>query len=397
MLQDRWLGYRLLPRESLPTGELVERIVPDWLTSSDHIWLGVLAEELQALSEQPAGLADERIRTAVVPIARRHGAGAKQVMGVWVTERRRWKTRVASPLAPARIREVLFSAKVGRSRSAALAEASRELSIGAEILEKCVFADRNSARALEPPAEAASVVDLVERYNMTLAQAFLMRSTRVVARVRAHTRSVVRYAKLMGLMAMFEDRDDGTEVALSGPLSLFHETLKYGRTLAGILPTLATTAGWSLRADVVLRGARYGLDLDAAAPLPLLHVLPKSHDSAVERRLASDVRRFHAEWELTREDTVIRVGRRLFFPDFTLRLRGTASRVLVEIVGYWDPQYLAKKVEALAAVEVPILVCVDARHALGALSAAPTILPYRQGRVDASALIAAATQTLRLA
>ena len=391
------LGYRRLERQTRSTGEIVERIVPDWLTSRDQVWLGVLAQELEGLGGQSAIAADERVRATLIPVARRHGAGAKQVMGVWAMERRRWKSRVASPIPPERIREVLFEAKVGRSQSEALLATSHTLGIEPATLEACLFADRRDARILVPPPDVASPSDLLERYNMTLAQAFLMRSRRVVALVRAHARSVVRYAKLTGLMATFEGLADGTLMTFSGALSLFHETTKYGRALAGILPSLAATADRALRADVVLRGERYSLELDATAPLPLLHALPKPTDSAVERRLVNDVRRLCSGWELAREDTVVRVGARLFFPDFTLRAPDDRGRVLLEIVGYWDPVYLANKVEALAAVETPIVVCVDERHASGALSPGPNVLSYRAGRVDAVALLAAAERALERA
>ena len=136
---------------------------------------------------------------------------------------------------------------------------------------------------------------------------------------------------------------------------------------------------------------RHELTLDATAPLPRTHALPASFDSSVERRLAVDIRRLASGWELAREDTVVRVGSRLFYPDFTLV--SARGRVLVEVVGYWTPEYLASKAEALRAVEVPMVVCVDGRHARGDLSARPGIIAYR-GRVDASALVAEAERML---
>jgi predicted nuclease of restriction endonuclease-like RecB superfamily len=111
----------------------------------------------------------------------------------------------------------------------------------------------------------------------------------------------------------------------------------------------------------------------------------------VERRLAADMRRLNAGWELAREDTVVRVGTRLFYPDFTLV--SARGRVLVEVVGYWTPEYLASKAEALRAVEGPIVVCVDERHAQGELSPRRGILIYR-GRIDAATLVAEAERML---
>ena len=346
--------------------------------------------ELESLAGEPASSADERIREVVGHLARRHGAGTRQALGAWAVERRRWKSRVASPEPPARIREIVFASRVGRSRDEALAESSRILGLPVATLEECLFADRHGARRLVAPPTPATPADLVARYNLALAQGLLMRSTRVVALVHEQARSVVRYAKLHGLMATFEAHEQGTVVDLSGPLSLFHETTKYGHALAGFLAALAVTPAWKLRAKLILRGERHELVLDATAPLPRTHALPATSDSEVERRLAIDLRRLRSQWAIAREDTVVNVGRRLFFPDFTLIAPERGARVLVEIVGYWDPDYLAKKVEALAAVKTPILVCVDERHATGALAPRPGVLAYRKGRVDASALIAAA-------
>jgi predicted nuclease of restriction endonuclease-like RecB superfamily len=382
MLQDRLLSFRRLEGD---------RVVPTWLTSRDEVWLRVLVDEAEAFAGRSADAADERVRDAVIPIARLHGAGARAVLGVWCIERRRWKKRVASNVPPERIRRTVFGLAVNRSRPEALEEASRELGLAPAEIEGSLFADREGARVLVLPSDPPTPAELVERYNLALAQALLMRSFEIVAEVRANARRVVGFAKLHGLMATFESLDEGTKVTLSGPLALFHETMKYGRALAGFLPALAVTPAWSLSAQILLGGRRHELALDATAPLPRTHALPASSDSAVERRLAVDLRRLASGWELAREDTVVRVGSRLFYPDFTLV--SARGRVLVEIVGYWTPQYLASKAEALRAVKVPMVVCVDERHARGDLSPGPGVLAYR-GRVDVSALVAEAERML---
>lgn len=382
MLQDRLLNFRRIEGD---------RVVPTWLTSRDEVWLRVLVDEAEAFAGGSVDAADDRVREAVMPIARRHGAGARAVLGVWCIERRRWKKRVASKLPPEQIRRTVFALAVDRPRSEALEEASRELGLTPPDIEAFLFADREGARVLVPPGDAPTPAELVERYNLALAQALLMRSFEVVAQIRANARRVVGYAKLHGLMATFESHDEGTKITLSGPLALFHETTKYGRALAGFLPALAVTPGWSLEARILLQGRRNELALDATAPLPRTHALPASSDSEVERRLAADLRRLASGWELAREDTVVRVGRRLFYPDFTLI--GARGRVLVEVVGYWTPEYLASKLEALRAVEAPMVVCVDERHARGDLSPRRGILTYRR-RVDAALLVAEAERML---
>jgi len=102
-------------------------------------------------------------------------------------------------------------------------------------------------------------------------------------------------------------------------------------------------------------------------------------------------------WRLERESAVVStgVGSQLFYPDFTLTSE-RGARVLVEIVGFWTPDYLAKKQQALAAVHEPIVVCVDERHAtqVGVPSSDDTIVITYRDRIDAGALLDAAERAL---
>ena len=142
---------------------------------------------------------------------------------------------------------------------------------------------------------------------------------------------------------------------------------------------------------LLIQDRAWTFSIDGGAPLPRAFSLPRDADSQLERRLAKDIRRTSdGSWNLVRESTVIRVGQRLFFPDFALH--SARGRVLVEVVGYWTPEYLAAKAEALRAVDVPMVVCVDARH--GPLDARLDVLPYSKV-IDAEALLARADAVLR--
>ena len=90
----------------------------------------------------------------------------------------------------------------------------------------------------------------------------------------------------------------------------------------------------------------------------------------------------------------VRVAQLLVVPDLRLRAPDDRGPVLLEIVAYWEPAYLAKKVEAAADVEAPIVVCLDAQSATRPLSPAPSVASDRAGRVDVIALIAAADGAL---
>jgi predicted nuclease of restriction endonuclease-like RecB superfamily len=384
MLPTRLLSYRRNDGVHL---------TPSWLTTRDDPWLRELAAEAAVADGRTVGDADARILDVVAPLARRHGASRRLVDAVWFVERRRWKTRIDAPVAPERLRRVVFELAAERDREEALATAASEFGIPASDVVAALFADRAEARKLVAPDEPCAVAQLREQYNLSLVQSLLARSAEVVAVVRANLHSVVRYAKLLGLMAQFEEAPDGaTKMTVSGPLALFHDTLKYGRALARWFPSVVATPGWSLEAHVLLGGERLRLLLDATAPIERTHALPSAHDSALEARLEKDLRRASSPWKLERESAVVRVGGKLSFPDFGL-VSPCGRRVLVEVVGYWTPAYLAQKVALLHAARVPLVMCVDERYADEGFPDDPRIVRFRKN-VPAKALLEACARAL---
>ena len=389
MLPDRLLSY-----ERTSDG----RVLPRWLRERDEVWLRELAAEAAAAAGRAAGEVDEQAVSVVAPRARAHGVGRRVVEAVWMVERRRWTTRVDSVVAPERIRRVVFDLAAERSPTEALAMASAELGIPEDGLREKLFADRQHLRKLVPPTEPPSAGQLAARYNLALVQSFLVRSVELEAVVREHARRVVGYAKLRGLMVVCSENAAGAlMLRLSGPLALFHDTLKYGRALASWFPALVSTNGWWLSSRVLLRGEKLRLDLDGAAPVSRTHALPRAFDSKLEARLDRDLRRLISPWRIERESSVIRVGEQLFFPDFALVSEG--ARVLVEVVGFWTPEYLAAKSRMLDAVRtrengaanqdrVPLMMCVDRRHGRGTFEVRRDVLFFDR-HIDAAALVAA--------
>jgi predicted nuclease of restriction endonuclease-like RecB superfamily len=77
-----------------------------------------------------------------------------------------------------------------------------------------------------------------------------------------------------------------------------------------------------------------------------------SYDSAWEHSLATDFRQhFGAErggWTISRETTPVMAGDELFLPDFTLR-HADGREALVELIGFWTPEYLEAKTRKIAA------------------------------------------------
>ncbi|HCJ35187.1 MAG TPA: hypothetical protein DHV65_12955, partial [Ktedonobacter sp.] len=57
-------------------------------------------------------------------------------------------------------------------------------------------------------------------------------------------------------------------------------------------------------------------------------------------------------WQLTRESEVLLLGDTVMVPDFVLTdTNDEKRRILVELVGFWHPQYLRRKVEKVRAAQ----------------------------------------------
>jgi hypothetical protein len=204
---------------------------------------------------------------------------------------------------------------------------------------------------------------------------------------------VLRFARLMRLICEVEAPAQGTDAAVvrvSGPLSLFRFTTKYGRAMAAWLPALARAPQWSLEARCVLRGRPVRWLASHRDPIGSTHLPPRRFDSRVEERLFRDLRKVAPSVQVEREADPVRVGDRVVCPDFTLVDRARGLRVRLEIVGFWTPGYLRDKIELLRGLpaDQPWVVCIDEDlcDRLPELPPGP-VFPYR-GHVDAARLAA---------
>ena len=57
------------------------------------------------------------------------------------------------------------------------------------------------------------------------------------------------------------------------------------------------------------------------------------------------------KWLLTREDEVLVLGDTVMIPDFAVTHKDTGQRILIELVGFWHPDYLRRKVEKVRAAQ----------------------------------------------
>jgi predicted nuclease of restriction endonuclease-like RecB superfamily len=359
-------------------------VVPHFLGEQDHPWLRTVLDEHARFRGRPRRELDERLREAL-PCA----APAAKLRLVVHVLRRLWPTERPRGSPPPRLLRSVVFLEAARSQdepSRVLQCVAERLHLDATTLRAALFADLPGERIVGDRPRSLGPDALAVRVNLVLAQGLLFRAVQVRVAMSDGVRRVVRLAKLQGLICTV----DTEHLSISGPYALFRRTLVYGRALASLLPALGWSSRFRLEADCVLAQQPYALRLGSEDPI-FPGDEPRRFDSRVEERFARDVARLAPEWNVLREPEAVAAGASLIFPDFALEHRYDRRRWLVEILGFWSPDYVARKLAGLRAAGIRNLVlCVaEGRNCgEGALPADARVVPYRRW-VDAGAVLRA--------
>jgi len=284
---------------------------------------------------------------------------------------------VRAPVDPERARRAAFDAAEavaaggvvhGDEREAALAEAAGRFpgDVSPAALADALYADRETREVLVEVPDRWTPPTLVAQYNLSLAQTALFDATEVRVRC-SDPRRLVSAVKRLGLLYEVVPVDGGREVVLTGPDAVFRHTRRYGTRFARVLRSVAETDDWRLEAAVDDRGTERRLVLtgdDLAVPDadPVTEV---SFDSGVEREFAQRFDSLDLDWELVREPDVLAAGERLMVPDFAFEYAHGDARVYFEIMGFWTPEYVEKKLDQLSETDETLLVAVDQSLGVG--------------------------------
>jgi len=215
-------------------------------------------------------------------------------------------------------------------------------------IESELFADVIEFHCLKkPPDPSLDGIALLRRYNVAQTQTALYGAIEMTVLAKRDFKTVLRYAKLARLMHTIARQDDGYLFRFNGPASVIRGTRRYGVAMARFLPGLLAAEDWRMRAIVIgpLR-RRFALRLTSGDGLHG-EIEPGDFDSDVEetfhrRWIETDT---HG-WSIQREATILHEGQTVFLPDFTL-IHPEHGEVLLEIVGFWTPEYLREKANRL--------------------------------------------------
>lgn len=237
------------------------------------------------------------------------------------------------------------------ARDDILVEVAGEYKTDADQLAWALYADLPDNHILtrfDPPEPEW----LLQRYNVALAQALLYRCIRmklsVFRNIPSRYKQLFKFVKFYQLMhAIQGDLDSGYEIVLDGPVSLFRLSQKYGLKLAVFLPALLLCTRWKMEAEIVSTdGERRFFPLDESVGLRSHYRDSTVYDSLLERTFAERFGECASGWEIEREVAIINLKDTVFIPDFAFR-HADGRSALLEIVGFWRPDYLERKLMKL--------------------------------------------------
>ena len=363
-------------------------VVPHFFGEHDHPWLRALIEEHERFSGRPQRELETRLREPL-PC---ESPPRKLRLAIQILARLR-PSRRKTAVPPRRARALVFgeAARTPAPPHSVLSAVAASLGVTQEDLQDSLFGDLPGEQLVGAPAQPFSTMELALRSNLALVQALLLRATVVRIDVEGNTRTLVRHAKWRGLICTVAERSGaaGATLELSGPFALFRNTRLYGRALGELVPLLAWCPRFRLRAECVFQGRRLTLQLGTGDPI-FPASAPRRYDSRLEERFAREFRRLATAWDVIREPEPITAGDTLVFPDFALRHRSDPSRKwLLEIVGFWTADYVARKLALYRGAHLSnLILCIDEDRNCAEADLPPeALVVWFRRQVDAAAVL----------
>lgn len=268
---------------------------------------------------------------------------------------------VAADFPPEQLRAAVFkrAGEVRRDlehpwdRAAIIAQVAQDLGLDSDRVEATLFADLYSEQRLIK-FDDISPERLLERYNVGLAQAVLLRSTRVVVTIRreppARYRQLLRAIKFHRLICEVEKiGPESYRLHLDGPLSLFSSTNKYGAQLAFFLPTVLLCRDYEVNAEL-LWGPKRSPKLFTLTPNDRLvsHLSDRGTYTPPELEMFVELfRKRVTDWSLVEETEIFPLGKGFWVPDFQLVHNETGELIRLEVLGFWRKSSAEKHLELL--------------------------------------------------
>ncbi|HET9532794.1 MAG TPA: DUF790 family protein [Blastocatellia bacterium] len=263
----------------------------------------------------------------------------------------------ASAADPAEIRRALFFkarehhpvTRNEAAREQVIQEAAIEVGCAPEEIIEFLYADLSNNQRLAD-FEEIGASELLDRYNLAQAQALLYRSIEMRLQVEpqqsASLRQLFDAIKAYRLIHLIQGSPaKGYDIRLSGPVSIFHRSQKYGVQMAVFLPALLLCKGWRMQAEIeTKKGGSAFFELASDQNRLRSHYVASDYENPLVEKLISSQTAADDGWRLEACREVLDLGESAFIPDLLIR-RPDGGRVYVEILGFWTPRYLGERLK----------------------------------------------------
>jgi hypothetical protein len=359
LLINRQNGEEIIPKR-LPINEHTCAIATELITCFQKAIGGTQGELDRQLSEFEGDSPDYRVKRGLAHILKSSFCTFE----------------IISPLEPPLLRQRVFALSAKSVPCPPASQATVEqLSIALtqelnhevlpEQIRKGLYADLQENRILtqfDDPAPEA----LLHRYNLAQVQGIFYRASHILLNAHRNVpgeyKLLFRYLKLFQLMSYIEgDADHGFSVTIDGPTSLFKPSTRYGLAIAKLIPALLHVTKWSLKATLQSRDLYTGTIKTGHFSLTdncnlVTHYPPgKPYDSMLEAAFANRWNSQKTDWILEREVDLIPIPGSVMIPDFRL-VHPDGRTYLLEIIGYWRPEYLQRKFSQVRRAECDNLI-----------------------------------------
>jgi uncharacterized protein len=271
-----------------------------------------------------------------------------------LTDRCEFETRSAAG-EPIEIRKTLFLAAKNfhpvnneNVKTEIIERVAQELNCSAQEVLESLYADLTDNQKLIS-FETLSPRELIDRYNLAQAQALLYRCLEMHLWIEPQRAS--DYREIFNAIKSFRlihsikgNAVNGYHITLTGPVSMFHRSQKYGVQMAVFLPALLNCKSWRMRAEIHSKerdNAFYELDSNQKLLRSHYDNTPEYENPVIEK-LFANWRKLKSEWTLEANREVVDLGQTAFIPDLVLR-HPNGKKVYLDVLGFWTPDSLKKR------------------------------------------------------
>ncbi|MGB0637791.1 MAG: DUF790 family protein [Myxococcota bacterium] len=232
------------------------------------------------------------------------------------------------------------------------ARVAKDLNCTPEDVEQALYADLKDQQVLQS-IKLPTPNGLLERYNVALVQALLLKANSIELTLTQpdpkYVRQLIRYLKFYQLMYRTEPTKDGLRIELDGPQSLLRLSTRYGMQMANFFPAILLQPGiWHMKAEILWgkkRKFKKDLSLDHTMGLTSHYKDTGTWTSRTETWFVERFEKLDSDWSLSPGEPIDQGNQSMVIPDFTFRKKGKVAHM--EIVGFWRKKHLMERLQNL--------------------------------------------------